>query len=154
MSVDHRSLIDGLVDAMHRADWDAVVRFYTSDTVMEYPQSGEVFRWITNVRATFEKYPGGLDEGRLQTENVIREEPQYAITPMYTAVAVEGSGTRGTVAFRATYPDGSIWWVIMLYELKGDLISRSTEFFAPAFEAPEWRAPYREPATDQGPAAG
>lgn len=147
MSIDHRSLIDGLVDAMHRADWDAVTRFYTADTVMEYPQSGEVFRGLGNVRATFEKYPGGLDQGRLQTENVISEAPQYAITAMYTAVAVEGSGTRGTVAFRATYPDGSIWWVIMLYELKGDLISRTTEFFAPAFEAPDWRAPYREAST-------
>jgi ketosteroid isomerase-like protein len=154
MSVDHRSLVDGLVDAMHRADWEAVERFYTADVAMEYPQSGEVFRGIANVRATFEKYPGGLDDARLQTENVITEQPQYAITPMYTAVAVEGSGNRGTVTFRATYPDRTIWWVVIQYQLEGERIAHSKVFFAPAFEPPDWRSPYREPATDRAPAAG
>lgn len=151
MSIDHRALIDGLVDAIQRADWDALEGFHTADAVMEYPQSGELFRGIANVRATFEKYPGDLARGRLQTESLLTERPQYALSPMYTAVSVEGSGARGCVAFRATYPDGSIWWVIILYELKAERISRSTVFFAPAFEPAEWRAPYREaPASEQG----
>ena len=144
MSIDHRALIDTLVDAINRADWEILDRLYTVDTVMEYPQSGEVFRGIANVRATFEQYRGDLGGGRVQTENVISERPQYAITPMYTAVAVEGSGTRGTVALRATYPDGSLWWVVTLYELTGNRISHATVFFGPALEAVEGRAPYRE----------
>jgi ketosteroid isomerase-like protein len=146
MSVDHRSLIDKLVNAINGADWGTLERLYTLDTVMEYPQSGEVFRGMANVRATFEQYRGDLGGGRVLTENVISERPQYAITPMYTAVAVEGSGTRGTVALRATYPDGSNWWVVTLYELTGDRISRATVFFGPALEAAEGRARYREPS--------
>jgi ketosteroid isomerase-like protein len=140
-------MVDALVEAMNRADWDAVEQFYAADVVMEYPQSEEVFRGVANVRATFEQYPGGLDDARLQTENVATEQPQYVITPMYTAVAVEGSGNRGTVTFRATYPDGSIWWVVIQYELEAERVAHSRVFFAPAFEPPDWRAPYREAST-------
>ena len=66
----------------------------------------------------------------------------YALTPMYTVVAVDGSGDRGTALFRTRYPDGTLWWVINVYELDGGRIARTRVFFAPEFEAPEWRAPY------------
>jgi hypothetical protein len=52
----------------------------------------------------------------------------------------------GTAAFKARYPDGSVWWVIILYELRGDKVAKSTAFFAPTFDAPDWRKPY----VDQG----
>ena len=62
------------------------------------------------------------------------------MTLMYTVVAVEGSGNRGTAIFRTRYPDDSRWWTVPLYEADGDHISHSQVFFAPEFEAPEWRA--------------
>jgi hypothetical protein len=147
VSFDHRAVMEALAELMSSNDWGAVAKIHTPDAVMEFPQSGEVFRGAANIRAQFENYPSGLPKGGIETASVSPEEPAYAVTPMYTVVAVDGTGNRGTATFRGTYPDGSIWWVIVLYEAEGDRISRVRAFFAPEFEAPEWRAPYRDAPT-------
>jgi hypothetical protein len=59
-------------------------------------------------------------------------------------VGVDGSGDRGVAIIRVRYPDQSLWWVVNLYELRGGRIARSRAFFAPEFEAPEWRKPFRD----------
>jgi hypothetical protein len=147
VTFDHRAMVDALAALMNDNEWDVLERIHAPDAVMEYPQSGEVFRGTANIRATFEQYPQGLPEGGIETASVSPEEPAYAVTPMYTVVAVEGSGSRGTATFRGRYPDGSIWWVIVLYETDGERITRTRCFFAPEFPPPEWRAPYRDRAT-------
>ena len=68
----------------------------------------------------------------------------YALTPSYTVIAVDGSGDRGTAVLRVRYPDGSMWWAVNLYELRDGLIARSRTYFAPDFDPPDWRAPYRD----------
>lgn len=135
MSVDHRTLIEKLVGILDRNDWGALDQAFKPNAVLEYRQSGEVFRGTANQRAVFENYPGGLSEGRIDGVDVVGEGPQYAISPMYTMVAVEGSGDRGTGTFKSTYPDGSVWWVIVMYRAEGDRIAHATTFFAPAFRS-------------------
>ncbi len=66
------------------------------------------------------------------------------IAPLFTVVRVQGRGDAGTTTLRARYPDGSVWWIVVIYELRDGRIARSTSFFAPEFEAPEWRAPFVE----------
>jgi hypothetical protein len=144
VSIDHRALIERLADVMSRNDWDALPDVLASDAVLEFPQSGEVFRGVANIRAQYENYPGGLAEGRLSVADLLPSEPAYALTPTYTLVTVEGSGNRGTAVFRTRYPDDSRWWTVTLYETDGDHISRSQVFFAQEFEAPPWREPFRE----------
>jgi len=85
-----------------------------------------------------------LAEGRIAVADLVPSEPAYALTPTYALVTVEGSGNRGTAVFRSRYPDDSRWWTVTLYEADGDRISHSQVFFAPEFEAPAWRAPFRE----------
>lgn len=46
MNVDHRALIERLADIMSQNDWDALSALFTSDAVLEFPQSGEVFRGV------------------------------------------------------------------------------------------------------------
>jgi hypothetical protein len=46
------------------------------------------------------------------------------------------------------YPDGTNWWVVVLFEVKDDKLFRQTSFFAEPFEAPEWRSQWVE-RTDQ-----
>lgn len=123
-------------------DWDRLSEVLLHDAVFEYPQSGEVFRGLANIRAQFENYPG-LDPGTSQLAEVIGEDA-YALTPTYTLIRVEGAGLRATAVIRVRYPDGSQWWAINLFELRDGRISRSRVYFAPDFEAPDWRAPYRE----------
>lgn len=145
MSVDHRALIDKLAGILGRNEWEALPEVFAPDAILEFPQSGEAFRGIRNLRGQFEGYPGGLAEGRIDAASVAADQPTYAVSPGYTVVAMEGSGRRGSATFRTTYPDGSTWWAIIHYEVDADRISRAKGYFAPEFEAPAWRAKYREP---------
>lgn len=129
-------------DILSAQEWHRLGEVFHADAVLEFPQSGEVFRGIENIRAQFENYPN-LDPGASRLEEVIGGTT-YALSPSYTVIAVRGTGDRGTAVIRVRYPDGSWWWVLNLYELRDGRMSRTRAFFAPEFDAPDWRAPYRE----------
>lgn len=140
-----RRVMDGLAQVMDSHDWARLTDYFHADAVLEYPQSGERFRGIANIRAQFENYPGlEPHTGSSMLEEVIGEATQYALTRSYTVIAVEGTGNHGTAIIRIRYPDGSWWYGINIYELRDRLISRSRTYFAPDFEAPDWRGPFRE----------
>ena len=132
----------GFGDVMNRHDWDRLGDFVGPDAVFEYPQSGERFRGLANIRAQLENYPG-LEEGSSEVSEIIAGTT-YALTPSYTVIAIDGTGDRGTAVVRVRYADGSWWWALNLYELRDGRIARARTYFAPDFEAPDWRAPYRE----------
>jgi len=137
---EHRALAERLVEILGREEYDRLGEVYAADVVVEFPQSGERFRGIENVRGQFENYPGS---GAIETRVAdVIGGTAYALTPMYTVVAVEGSGDSGTSIVRTRYPDGSFWWIVSPYELEGGRIARIRSFFAPEFEAPAWREPY------------
>ena len=142
IEVDHRQIMRGLAEVIDSHAWERLGEYVHEDAVFEYPQSGERFRGLDNIRAQFTNYPG-LEPGTSHLEEVVGG-PTYALTPMYTVIAVEGSGNRGTAVIRVGYPDGSLWWAVNIYEVRDNRIARSRSFFAPDFEPPEWRAPYRE----------
>ena len=131
-----------MTQAVTHFDWDALSRAVHADGVLEYPQSGEVFRGLANIRAQFENYPD-LDPGSSQLAEVFGDDA-FALAPSYTVIRVEGSGNRGTAIIRVRYPDDSWWWVVNVFELRDGLIIRARVYFAPDFPAPDWRAPYRE----------
>jgi len=131
-----------MAEIISRGDFDRLAEAFHQDALFEYPQSGERFRGLANIRAQFENYPD-LDPGGSQLAEVIGDEA-YALTPTYTVIRVEGTGQRGTAVVRVRYPDGSLWWVLNLYELREGRIARIRAYFAPDFEPPDWRAPFRE----------
>lgn len=139
--VDHYTLLKGFSDVIGNHQWHELGTYVHDDVVWEYPQSGERFVGVENLRAQFANYPG-LEPGSSSLEEVIGG-PTFALTPLYTVVAVEGSGDRGVSIIRVRYPDASLWFAINVYELRDGRIARSRSFFAPDFEAPDWRAPYR-----------
>lgn len=139
---DHERAMATMSEIVTKHDWDRLPEVLHPDVIFEYPQSGEVFRGVANVRAQFEQYPD-MEPGTSQLAEVIGDDA-YALTPSYTLIRVEGSGLRGTSVIRVRYPDGSHWWAINLYELRDGRISRLRAYFAPDFEAPDWRAPFRE----------
>lgn len=138
----HERVMQELADIITDHDWGRLGDVLQEDAVFEYPQSGEVFRGVANIRAQFENYPD-LDPGTSRLAEVIGDEA-FALTPSYTLIRVEGTGQRATAVIRVRYPDGSHWWALNLVELRDGRISRSRTYFAPDFDAPEWRAPYRE----------
>jgi hypothetical protein len=141
MPTAHEDFNARYVKAMNERDYDEYEALLTEDFVGEYPQSGEVIHGPKNARAIVEQYPGRLPEGNIDTQStrIAATEARWVRTPAFTFVRAEGSGNVGVSAMRARYPDGSLWWVVNFYELRGDRMARSTTFFAPAFEAPEWR---------------
>ena len=143
---DNRTIVEQFLQAIAANDIEAQDRLLSDDVVEEYPQSGEVIRGSRNARASRENYPGGLEEGSIDfTEaRLAATEARWVITRMFTVMQVEGTGNVGTVTFKTRYPDRSEWWIVILYELRGERIAKATTFFAPVFEAPEWRRPYVE----------
>ena len=139
----HRRVIGGFANVVSTHDWPHLADYVHADATWEYPQSGERFRGVENIRAQFENYPG-LGPGTTELQEVLGEPRTFALTPSYTVIGVDGSGDRGTSVVRVRYPDGSLWYAINIYELRDGLIWRSRSFFAPDFEAPDWRAPWRE----------
>lgn len=137
---EHRALMAHLADILVRQEYDLLDEVYAADVVAEFPQSGERFRGIESLRGQFKDYPA-IEPMTTQVSDVIGGTT-YALTPMYTVIAVEGSGDRGTSIFRTRYPDGSYWWVVNVYEIAGGRLSRVRTFFAQEFEAPAWREPY------------
>ncbi|HET9417088.1 MAG TPA: nuclear transport factor 2 family protein [Candidatus Limnocylindria bacterium] len=140
---EHRRVMNGFSEIISTHAWERIGDYVHPDAVWEYPQSGERFRGLENIRAQFANYPG-LGPGTTQLEDVIGEPAAFALTPSYTVIGVDGTGDRGTAIVRVRYPDGSLWYAINVYELRDGLIGRSRSYFAPDFEAPDWRAPYRE----------
>ena len=140
--IDHQRLLRGFGRVLDTQDWDLLADYLAEDAVVEYPQSGERFTGLANIRGQFENYPD-LEPDNSEVMEVIGGAT-YALTPNYTVVAVEGSGARGIAIVRVRYPDGSLWWALNLYELRDGKIARSRTFFAPEFEPPDWRAPYRD----------
>jgi hypothetical protein len=148
MPIDHEALFKKMAKALTERRFDDMQAQLTEDYVEDYPQSGEVIRGAKNARAVREYYPGGgfQDDGiEPATARIVPGEERWVRTPTFTFVRAEGSGNKGTAAYRGRYPDGSLWWVIVFYELRGERIARSTFFFAPEFAAPDWRKPFREP---------
>jgi hypothetical protein len=138
---EHRALWARFGEILNTQDFDRLDEVYMADVMAEFPQSGERFRGADSLKGQFANYPGaGLDS---EMTDVIGGTT-YALTPMYTVVAVEGSGDRGTATFRTRYPDGSYWWVVNIYDVEAGRLKRVRTFFAPEFEPPDWRAPFRD----------
>ena len=139
---EHEDVMRGWARVVREHDWDHMDEYVHSDAVLEYPQSGERFVGLGNIRGQFENYPG-LTPGTTELQEIIGGT-KYALTPNYTVIAVEGSGDKGAAIMRVSYPDQSQWYAINLYELRDGKIARSRSFFAQDFDAPEWRAPFRD----------
>jgi hypothetical protein len=145
MASDHRAIFERVADIINRQDWDAFGTVFTDDFVEEYPQSGEVIRGLSNAVAVRRNYPGGLGGVDTSSARLPASGAQWAVTSMFTVVRLEGGEDTATVIFKARYPDGSTWWLTAVYELRGEKIAHSTMLFAPNFEPPDWREPFREP---------
>ena len=142
--IDHREFITSLTDVLAGQDWSRLGEFLAEHASLEFPQSGERFEGLRNIRAQFENYPG-MDQAvaaDLQLGDVVGGS-EYALTPAYTLIAIDGRGTTGAFLARALYPDQTRWWIVNLYELRDGRLARWRMFFAPEFEPPDWRGPFR-----------
>lgn len=114
----------GEVEELGRALYD----MQTEDAVQEWPQSGERIRGRDNIRAINENYPGGTGS-----------------RPKITLRRIMQPGTAWTIESVIDYGDGVPVSAVSIIETNEDgKVTRSTDYFANPFEAPEWRKQWVE----------
>jgi ketosteroid isomerase-like protein len=141
---ENRAIVERFARALESGEADAYESALADDAVIVYPQSGERFRGKRNLRALLDEFLAHDGGFRPTLDRVIGDAPRWALSPGYTVVRVEGSGEQFAATGRVRYPDGTEWFLVQLIEVRGGLISQVTSYFAEPFEAPDWRAPYRE----------
>ncbi len=142
MGRSNREVVEEYARALAEDDLDAQDAVLHDDYMNFYPQSGERMRGRATHRAILENYPGG--HVRPEAGRIIGSEDQWVTTPSWTVVHFSGSGDNWVVTGKIRYPNGEEWHAVLLLELRDGKISRETNYFAPPFEAPEWRARYVE----------
>jgi hypothetical protein len=118
-----RQLIEGMLPRGGSAQeyerlFEAGDRLRHPDYVLEMPQSGERIRGREHVRAMQEAYP---DPPAMRLRRVIGRDDLWVVE------LVSDYGGRSV-------------HVLLVLELRDDLISRETRYYAEPFEAPAWRA--------------
>ena len=107
------------------ADVDRADEIYHEDAVLEFPQSGERFEGVATFTEWRRQYPADADKMHFKLRRA--------------TVRVD----LAVVELSATY-DGESWLQgVQLLEFRGDKVARERIYVAEAWEAPEWRAPWR-----------
>ena len=101
---------------------------YHDDAVLELPQSQERFEGKANFLAWRTQYPATV-------EAKIRR--------------ILGRGDVWVAELSVRYDGGPWHYGCGIHEFRGDKISRETIYFAEAFDAPDWRAPWRATWQDE-----
>jgi hypothetical protein len=104
------------------SDQDIAHEIYHDDAVLEFPQSGERFVGVENFREWRRAYPASL--------------------------AFEIRSIRGRddlwVAENSISYDGGPWnLTVSILEFRGDKVARESIYITQAWDAPDWRAPWR-----------
>lgn len=109
-----------------------------------WPQSGERVHGTENWAEIIANYPGGAPA--TEVTRIVGAEDRWVVTGGNTVLKVAGSGDFWWSEWRLTYPNGDVYLVVDLLELRDGLVVRETVYWAAPFEAPAWRAPWVERA--------
>ena len=130
-------------EAHRTGDLDAESALRHPDWFAEYPQLRERIRGDANQRAIIEHYPGGPPRPS-EAVRIVGTEDRYVVTPAYTVERIVGDGDAWWADGTAIYPDGSLWYFVVMMELRDGLVARETAFYAAPMETPAWRLPWIE----------
>jgi ketosteroid isomerase-like protein len=140
----NREIVEAFVRAVEAKDVDAQCALLADDFVDEMPQSGERTHGRENWRRIFEDYPGGIGTMDAEGKRIIGSEDRWVMTPNFSALRIEGSGDTYTYVGTVRYAESGAWQIIAIVQLRDGKLARSTTWYAPPFDAPEWRAPFVE----------
>jgi hypothetical protein len=104
------------------SDPDRAHAMYTEDAVLEFPQSGERFSGVENLRQWRSTYP---------------EETSVEFCE------IRGREDFWVAELKISYSGAPASFGVSILELRGDKIARESIYVAEGFEAPDWRAKWR-----------
>lgn len=138
----NEEVVRAYFDAHARVDADALGSLRHPEWIAEWPQSGERIRGHANDVRMRESYPGGLPS--IQASRLVGSEDRWVMTPAWTVQRIAGGGDHWWGDGVVTYPDGSVWHLAVLVELRDGKIYRETDYFGAPFDPPAWRAQWVE----------
>jgi len=119
---EHRTALDRHWAASNEGNEEAEGEIYSDDVELEYPQSGEHFHGRRNVL-----------ESRTQNPTKRRFEVQRTL----------GSGNLWVIEYVLFY-DGRPVPTVSIMEFRDGKVAREIQYYADPFEAPAWRAKWRD----------
>ena len=122
--IEIRAALDRHWAASNAGDDAGEGEIYRDDVELEYPQSGERFKGRPNVVGSRGKNPA---KRRFEVQRT------------------RGAGDLWVTEYVIFYDDKPVPTVSIM-EFRDGKVARETQYFADPFAAPEWRAPWREPA--------
>jgi SnoaL-like domain len=105
-----------------RSDPEHAHAMYTEDAVLEFPQSGERFTGVENIREWRSNYPAN-------TSFEFRD--------------VRGRDDFWVAEVTVSYDGGPPSFGVSILELRDEKIARESIYVTEGFEAPDWRAQWR-----------
>jgi len=124
MAMDAEMLREMLLRNLGRAAEDPVGShdMYGDDAVLEFPQSGERFEGLANIREWRSRYPGSVT---------------------YDITRIRGADDFWVAEMTVSYDGGGARYGVDVLETRGGRIMRETIYVGEPFAAPEWRAQWR-----------
>jgi SnoaL-like domain len=105
-----------------RSDPDRAHAMYHDDAVLEFPQSGERFVGVENLREWRSRYPASTS---------------------FEFQEIRGRDDLWIAEVSVRYDEGPRNFGVSIIELRGERIARESIYYAERFEPPEWRAQWR-----------
>ena len=107
-----------------------------------------MIRGRANRRAIIENYPDADGGIRPDTNRIVGTDDKFIAAPpagpMWNMIHLKGSGDDLFATGTITYPNGDIWHYASVFTMRDGKIWRQVDYYAPTFDAPEWRAPFVE----------
>ncbi len=95
---------------------------YDDDAVLEFPQSGERFEGVANIREWRSRYPGSVS---------------------YDIRRIRGADDIWVAEMTVSYDGGEPRYGVDVLEIRNGKIVRETVYVGEQFDPPEWRAQWR-----------
>lgn len=130
--------------ASAEANLEALTGLRHPDWAVMWPQSGERVTSSESYAEIVTRYPGGMPHSTVG--RIVGGEDRWVVTGANTVVRVAGTGDAWWGEWLVTYPDGQTYHCVDLIELRDGRIYRETVYWAPPFDAPDWRRPFVEMA--------
>jgi len=112
-------------------DEDVAHEIYHDDAVLEFPQSGERFEGVENFREWRRAYPATL---KFHTRRITHRDDLVVVENLISY-------------------DGAPWmYAVNLMEFRGDRVAHERIYIMDAWEAAEWRTPWRAETPADPPA--
>jgi hypothetical protein len=103
-------------------DQDITHEIYADDAVLEFPQSGERFEGVANIREWRSRYPGSVS---------------------FDIRRIRGADDIWVAEITVSYDSGEPRYGVDVLEISNGKIVRETVYVGEPFDAPEWRARWR-----------